>query len=182
MQGFVTRGGPPFYNTKKGAPRGYKVQNFSRVCAPGPPVFAGPARPARPARPASPANHRERRNPACLARPARLVRPTRFARYKAGKENSGSPGPLGRPGPPGPPRSPANKRERRNPACPARPKKRSDFRFVEAKRKIWGARWGGPYRSRKNVRNPPNSTTFVEGAVARFFSEISLLEAIEQIF
>ena len=40
MQGFVTRGGPPFYNTKKGAPRGYKVQNFNRVCVPKPPVLA----------------------------------------------------------------------------------------------------------------------------------------------
>ena len=73
MQGFVTRGGPPFYNTKKGAPRGYKVQNFSRVCAPKPPVPArslkGKGTMGRPAHPAG------RARPAHPARPARPARP-----------------------------------------------------------------------------------------------------------
>ena len=61
--------------------------------------------------------------------------------------------PAGRARPARPARPLINGKGEIRPARPAR-KKRSDFRFVEAKRKIWGAAVGGPTGAEKASETP----------------------------
>ena len=143
MQGFVTRGGPPFYNTKKGAPRGYKVQNFSRVCAPKPPVPArslkGKGTMGRPAHPAG------------RARPARPARP-----LISGKGE----------------------------IRPARPARKNGPISVSSRRnaKFGEPAVGGLTGAEKTSETPQIRPLLIRARRPENFSEISLLEAIEQIF